>query len=347
MKPVKKHEWSPKKRQCVLALLDTGRVAIEEIIAYTKVPKSTIYDIKRRGTAFSKPRIGRPQVLSATDKRRLRRYITKSHKNRRATPDTIKKVLDFTCSDATLISALHELGFHRRIARRRPALNQAAKKKRLEYARLVRHMGLDYWKRVIFTDEMSVKVNMARKTRDWIWRMPGEEFHPDCVDYRKRETGTGMMFWGAFRWGKMGPGLFFELEGSQKVNSTIYRDQILNGPLKTFWLTSKKKVRVPIVMEDNAPVHKGVCIPVRTKLKMATLAHPPNSPDLNPIEHIWAHMKQRIAEEFGHITSQQEMKRIVQEMWDAFDDNQFNALIESMPARIEAVIKAKGGATKY
>ena len=41
------------------------------------------------------------------------------------------------------------------------------------------------------------------------------------------------------------------------------------------------------------------------------------------------------------------MKRIVQEMWDAFDDHQFNTLIESMSARIEAVIKAKGGAMKY
>jgi transposase len=117
--------------------------------------------------------------------------------------------------------------------------------------------------------------------------------------------------------------------------------------LKTFWLTSKKKIRVPIVMEDNAPVHKGVCIPVRQKLKMQTLTHPPNSPDLNPIEHIWAHMKLRIAEEYAHITSQAEMKQVVQEMWDAFGDDQFNALIESMPARIEAVIKAKGGSTKY
>ena len=100
-------------------------------------------------------------------------------------------------------------------------------------------------------------------------------------------------------------------------------------------------------MEDNTPVHKGLCIPVRKKLKMVTLVHPAYSPDLNPIDHIWAHMKQRSAEEFGHITSQQEMKCIVQEMWDAFDDHQFNALIESMSARIEAVIKVKGGAMKY
>jgi len=347
MKPVKTHEWSPKKRQSVLSLLDSGVVSIAEIIAQTGVPKATIYDIKKRGTPFTKGRIGRSRVLSATDKRRLRRYITKSHKSRRASPKTIIDALGFKCSEKTLIKAIHELGFHRRIARRRPALSNIQKKKCLAYVRLVGHMGLDYWKTVIFTDEMSIKINQARRTQDWIWRMPNEEFHPDCISYRKRESGTGMMFWGSFRWGKMGPGLFFDLEPGQKVNSKIYCDQILNGPLKTFWMTSKKKIKVPIVMEDNAPVHKKYCIPLREKLKMQTLEHPANSPDLNPIEHIWAIMKHRIAKEYGHITSQVEMKKVVQEMWDSFGDDEFNHLIESMVERIEAVIKAKGGSTKY
>src|SRR5438477_13219448 len=39
-------------------------------------------------------------------------------------------------------------------------------------------------------------------------------------------------------------------------------------------------------MEDNAPVHKKVCIPAREALRMETLEWPPNSPDLNPIENI-------------------------------------------------------------
>jgi len=72
-----------------------------------------------------------------------------------------------------------------------------------------------------------------------------------------------MMFWGAFRWGKMGPGVFFELEDGTKVNSSIYRDQILTRPLQEFWEESFGDIDMPIVMEDNAPPHKKVCIPVR------------------------------------------------------------------------------------
>ena len=115
---------------------------------------------------------------------------------------------------------------------------------------------------------MSVKVGMERSTRDWVWRRTDAEFHPDCIEYKKRATETEMMFWGAFRWGKMGPGVFFDLEDGQKVNSMVYRDQILTGPLQKFWEESFGDVQEPIVMEDNAPVHKKVCIPVREELRM-------------------------------------------------------------------------------
>ena len=97
-----------------------------------------------------------------------------------------------------------------------------------------------------------------------------------------------MMFWGAFRWGKMGPGVFFDLGEGKTVNSTVYRDQILTGPLKEFWEESFGDVEEPFVMENNAPVDKKVCIPVRQELGMRCHQYPPNSPDLNPIE-IYAH----------------------------------------------------------
>jgi len=156
-----------------------------------------------------------------------------------------------------------------------------------------------------------------------------------------------MMFWGAFRGDKMGPGLFFELEKGQKINSSVYRDQVLLGPLKKFVEESSLEISTPIVMEDGAPVHKGVCKEPRKDLKWPLYEHPPNSPDLNPIENIWAYMKRQITEKYKHITSQVEMRRIVLEMWNSFSDDHWNGLIESMPQRIKAVIAAKGGPTRY
>ena len=98
-------------------------------------------------------------------------------------------------------------------------------------------------------------------------------------------------------------GMFFDLEDGQKVNSMVYGDQILTRPLQEFRQESFGDVQEPIAMEDNAPVHKKVHIPVREKLERRCHQHPPNSPDLNPIENIWVHMKHHISQEYDHITS--------------------------------------------
>ena len=95
-----------------------------------------------------------------------------------------------------------------------------------------------------------------------------------------------MMFWGVFRKDKMGFRVFFELKKGEKVNSTIYRDQILLRSLLQFWEESFEDIKLPIVIEDNALVHKKVCIPLREALSMTVLSWPPNSSDLNPIKHI-------------------------------------------------------------
>jgi hypothetical protein len=145
----------------------------------------------------------------------------------------------------------------------------------------------------------------------------------------------------------MGPGIFFRTAKGEHINSTVYRDQVLLGPLQDFWTEAFLDIRDPIIMEDNAPVHKGVCIKAREEMGCTTHPHPPNSLDLNPIENIWAHIKYRIAKEYPFITARKELEQIIMQIWEGIDNDKFNKLVESMPRRIEAVIKAKGGSIKY
>ena len=146
---------------------------------------------------------------------------------------------------------------------------------------------------------------------------------------------------------KMGPEQFFELKSGEKINSIIYWDQVLLGPLKEFRDESLKDIVNPIVMKDDASVHKGACKGLREKMKWEIYLHPLNSPDLNSIENIWAYMKQLISREYKYITSKTEMQRIVMKIWNGFDDKKWNGLIASMPDRIRAVIKVKSGPTRY
>ena len=58
-------------------------------------------------------------------------------------------------------------------------------------------------------------------------------------------------------------------------------------------------------------------------------------------------MKHIISKEYAHITSQKVMRQVVVSIWNDFGDQKWDHLVESMPERIQAVIKAKGGLTQF
>ena len=74
---------------------------------------------------------------------------------------------------------------------------------------------------------------------------------------------------------------------------------------------------------------------------------PSQSPDLNPIEHIWALIKKRIGQRTRPPSGMLELCQLVQEEWGKISVDDCRCVIDSMPRRVAAVIKAKGGWTRY
>jgi len=74
---------------------------------------------------------------------------------------------------------------------------------------------------------------------------------------------------------------------------------------------------------------------------------PAQSPDLNPIEHLWTLLKKRLGEHEKMPKGQQELAERVAAEWKKISVEECRRLIESMPRRCAAVIKARGGHTKY
>ena len=71
------------------------------------------------------------------------------------------------------------------------------------------------------------------------------------------------------------------------------------------------------------------------------------SPDLNPIEHLWAYLKQRLAKSKPAPTNIDELWGRVQDEWMNIPKRECINLIKSMSGRIAAMLKAKNGYTKY
>src|SRR5271154_2154022 len=73
---------------------------------------------------------------------------------------------------------------------------------------------------------------------------------------------------------------------------------------------------------------------------------PARSPDLNPIEHVWDYLKRRLnAGPF--IPNLANLTIRIREEWANMPQNFVQNLINSMNRRIQAVILANGGYTRY
>ena len=78
---------------------------------------------------------------------------------------------------------------------------------------------------------------------------------------------------------------------------------------------------------------------------MSLVELPPHSPDLNPIENLWADLKRRV--ESRRPRSIQELKEIVTEEWANTSQLICSNLVDSMPDRMRAVVAAEGFKTRY
>ena len=78
-----------------------------------------------------------------------------------------------------------------------------------------------------------------------------------------------------------------------------------------------------------------------------TLIWPTQSPYLNTIEHLWDYLKRKLAEYNEPPQGMIELWERVEVEWEKIPQDICTKLIDTMPKRIKAVIKAKWGYTKY
>uniref|UniRef100_A0A3B1JLU5 Tc1-like transposase DDE domain-containing protein n=1 Tax=Astyanax mexicanus TaxID=7994 RepID=A0A3B1JLU5_ASTMX len=101
-----------------------------------------------------------------------------------------------------------------------------------------------------------------------------------------------------------------------------------------------------IFQQDLAPAHAAKSTKDWfTKKQLEVLAWPANSPDLKVIENLWAVVKRKICHRKP--TTLDQLKQNIATAWEAVSAETCDKLVKSMPRRLQAVIQAKGAATKY
>ena len=108
-------------------------------------------------------------------------------------------------------------------------------------------------------------------------------------------------------------------------------------------------------MHDNAPIHTAFIIRAWLEEHLVnTMNWPPYSPDLNPIENLWAILKREIYKYYPELLvapdteqTKRDLITAAQYIWEHLGDQILGNLADSMPYRVEAIIRADGWYTKY
>jgi hypothetical protein len=100
--------------------------------------------------------------------------------------------------------------------------------------------------------------------------------------------------------------------------------------------------------QDNDPKHMARIVTAWFEENhIDILLWPANSPDMNIIEHVWAHLDRQVRKRNPLPSNIKELWVALQGKWVKMGEVFIKKLYNSMPRWITALIKAKGGSTCY
>lgn len=121
---------------------------------------------------------------------------------------------------------------------------------------------------------------------------------------------------------------------TKRLNADRYKRECLN------------RVRAALVrnnsvfLQDGARCHIAASVKEWfTKHNIVLLQNAPYSPDLNPIESVWALFKNQLTK-FGVATSQDELKEIAVSAWNSISQAHIDRTIRGLETKLEAIVAA-------
>jgi hypothetical protein len=99
----------------------------------------------------------------------------------------------------------------------------------IKVARDYEEFEFDKWIQVLFSDEMGIQTGLNDR-KVWVWRMKGEEYHPDCIDPNFISGFKRIKIWGTIHYGKKSKLVIIneDLEKDHKFNAKAYLEEILD-----------------------------------------------------------------------------------------------------------------------
>lgn len=203
---------------------------------------------KEQGNIKRKFGSGRKRKTTERDDSLLKREALK---NRKTTLTKLAKEFEGSggqkISRRTVTRRLKEKGIKSYTCAKKPLISAANRKKRLAWAKKHESKDVNFWKKVLWSDESRFCLVSDRPER--CLRMANERLRPDCLQTTVKFDGGGIMTWGCFSGASVGRLTW--------VKSSIDKDVYIEI-LDSFLIESIEKLHPDddfIFQQDNATCH--------------------------------------------------------------------------------------------
>lgn len=253
----------------------------------------------------------------------------------------IKQELQLHCAEQTIRDFLHKNNIHCRRPAKKVELTAQHAELRVNFCR--ENLERD-WSTVIFTDEKVFST--SQDTKKLVWRPNGTRFNRENIVPVRRTGRISLAYWGWMS--AAGPGELTRVE--TKMNAEEYVRILEDVLLPSVRVIYPEPERI-VLVQDNAAVH--TCRRVRawfdTHPEVELLRWPAKSPDLNPIENLWAIMSNTWDTQGVPVPrTRGNLDQHVSNIWEGFRGIPVcSNLVASMPRRLQRTIDSNGYWNSY
>jgi transposase len=198
---------------------------------------------------------------------------------------------------------------------------------------------LRQWDRVLFSDETKINL-VSLDGRIRVRREPKRGLSAENCIPTIKHGGGDVTLWGCMSSKRVG-----RLEFIEGIMDRYSYKRILAENL----VLSCEILGLPedfIFQQDNNPKHKSQYVrEFFRENSINVLDWPSQSPDLNPIEHLWDHVKRGVRKLAPK--NIRELKEKVIQISNEITPELCKKLVHSIPKRMEEVVRAEGGAISF
>jgi transposase len=331
----------PTEIRCLVQSRRADGWSFRKIAHILSLSRSTVRGILTRtftdGSSRATGHAGRPRRFNKRDERAILNHATKNPFM------TIQELITAVfgkeqargISKQTISRILGRFGVYNVRAQRKPLLTHNTRHLRLRYANENKNTD---WTHVIFSDEKRFQLHSNGPKR--VWRKRGS--FKDCknvIETKKYGSGS-IMIWLAVR----SDGMLWVFRCSDHMDSVEYCS-ILDLAQQHGMMVPNANHKNMYFQQDNASVHRSA----HTKRffeqnNWSQVNHPPQSPDLNIVEHIWPMIMRKLPRKTFD-TKNELWGAILMACMEILGTEELKSLFHSMSRRIEAVENARGGHT--